>query len=186
VLEDADAILFLECVVTVVTWGGEEERVDGKYGAQLGSRRANLSGEEEGEDEGGVPVGAGEGRWRRSLDLRRGEVAGLQLLHAQRFWGGRGEKERERERERVTGATGGDWGGRQWSRVRGSFIRCKHNFTHPFYDERCKTIGLFGAKQVYYISPLLDFFVFLFSFLCNKKIILFLCNRIGKFQKNHI
>jgi hypothetical protein len=37
-------------------------------------KRVDLSGEEGGEDESGAPVGAGEERWRRPLDLRREEV----------------------------------------------------------------------------------------------------------------
>jgi hypothetical protein len=51
------------------------------------------------------------------------------------------------------------------------FIQSKHNFIHPSADERSKMIGLFGPKRANYISPLLNFFPFLFSFLCNKKII---------------
>jgi hypothetical protein len=51
------------------------------------------------------------------------------------------------------------------------FIQSKHNFIHPSGDERSKMIGLFGPKWASYISPLLNFFLFLFSFLCNKKIL---------------
>jgi hypothetical protein len=43
-------------------------------GVPLGSWRADLSGEEGGEDEGGAPMGVGEEKWRRPLDLWREEV----------------------------------------------------------------------------------------------------------------
>jgi hypothetical protein len=51
--------------------------------------------------------------------------------------------------------------GRQWIRVRGSFIRSKYNFTRPFSDERRKKIRQFGPKRACYISLLLNFFHFL-------------------------
>jgi hypothetical protein len=38
-------------------------------------------------------------------------------------------------------------------------------------DERSKLNGLFGPKRACYILILLNIFLFLFSFLCNKKII---------------
>jgi hypothetical protein len=50
-----------------------------------------------------------------------------------------------------------------------------------------KWLGCFGLKRACYISPLLNFFLFLFSFIWNKKIITIwtMCtsNRIGKFSK---
>jgi hypothetical protein len=78
-LEDADAIPVLEHAdIVVVTppsgsQGGEGDGEDKEYMAQLGSQRVDLSGEAGGEDEGGAPVGAREGRWRRPLNLRREE-----------------------------------------------------------------------------------------------------------------
>jgi hypothetical protein len=36
-------------------------------------------------------------------------------------------------------------------------------------DERSKKIGLFGLKQASYISPLLNFFLFLFDFFAIRK-----------------
>jgi hypothetical protein len=70
VLEHADIV-----VVTPPSGsqGGEGDGEDKEYMAQLGSQRVDLSGEAGGEDEGGAPVGAREGRWRRPLNLRREE-----------------------------------------------------------------------------------------------------------------
>jgi hypothetical protein len=54
--------------------------------------------------------------------------------------------------------------GRQWNSVWNPFIQSKHNFIHPFADERSKMIGLFGPKRASYISPLLNFFSFSFFY----------------------
>jgi hypothetical protein len=89
--------------------------------------------------------------------------------------GGSGSVKEEREGRRVGERQGrreeAKGRGRQWNRVWDPFIQSKHNFIHPFTDERSKRIGLFGSKRDSYISPLLNFFLFPFSFLCNKKII---------------
>jgi hypothetical protein len=87
--------------------------------------------------------------------------------------GGSVEEERERRRvgERLGRREEAEGRGRQWDRVWDPFIQSKHNFIHPFADERSKMIGLFGPKRASYISPLLNFFSFCFLFLCNKKMI---------------
>jgi hypothetical protein len=89
--------------------------------------------------------------------------------------GGSGSVEEGREGRRVGERQGrreeAEGRGRQWTRVWDPFIQSKHKFIHPFADERSKMIGLFGSKRASYISPMLNFFLFLFSFLCNKKII---------------
>jgi hypothetical protein len=95
--------------------------------------------------------------------------------HGWRRWGSEGEGAVKREGEGVwwESGRGGDRRPRRGSGIGfgDPFIQSKHNFIHPSTDERSKMIGLFGSKRVNYISPLLNFFLFLFSFLCNKEII---------------
>jgi hypothetical protein len=65
----------------------------------------DLSGEEEGEVEGGELVGAKEGRWCRPLDLRREEGCGCSTR------GGSEEGEARRGRGSARAGGGGDGGG---------------------------------------------------------------------------
>jgi hypothetical protein len=91
-------------------------------------RRADLSGEEGGEDESGAPVGAGEERWRRPLDLRREEVCSHGPCTV--------DLRRERRGEGDGEGAGGGWRqeeetegrGRQWNRVWGSFYTKQTQF----------------------------------------------------------
>jgi hypothetical protein len=91
-------------------------------------RRADLSGEEGGEDESGAPVGAGEERWRRPLDLRREEVCSHGPCTADLRRERRGEGDGEgagggrRQEEETEGR------GRQWNRVWGSFYTKQTQF----------------------------------------------------------
>jgi hypothetical protein len=100
--------------------------------------------------------------------------------HGRRRWGSEGGGGGGSVEEGRGGRRVGEWEGRrqeakgrgrQWNSVWDPFIQSKHNFIHPSADERSKMIGLFGPKRANYICPLLNFFLFLFSFLCNKKII---------------
>jgi hypothetical protein len=65
----------------------------------------DLSGEEEGEDEGGALVGAREGRWCRPLDLRREEGCSCSTR------GGFEEGEAKRGRGSARAGSGSDGGG---------------------------------------------------------------------------
>jgi hypothetical protein len=113
-------------------------------------RCAYLSGEEEGEGEGGALVGAGEGRWCPPLDLRREEGCRRGSGNGRRGWRGR-----------LRGGIGSGLG------FRDPFIGSKRDLSHPFADERSIMIGLFGPKRACYIATLLNICHFLFSFLCN-------------------
>jgi hypothetical protein len=72
-------------------------------------RRADLSGEEGGEDESGAPVGAGEERWRRLLDLRREEVCSHGPCTADLRRERRGEGDGEGAVRTMCGSRTGGW-----------------------------------------------------------------------------
>jgi hypothetical protein len=121
-LEDADSIPVLERAVAVVhrrrgpEEGREREREDMEEedGVPLSSWRADLSGEEGGEDEGGAPVGAGEEKWRQPLDLWREEVCShgpcAADLRRERRGGGDGEGAGGDGRRRLRGGGGSGLG----------------------------------------------------------------------------
>jgi hypothetical protein len=121
----------------------------------------------EGRHEGATVGGGSSCRRRRGRNAGRsgGDWKGRGSGSVKEEREGRRVGERQGRREEAKGR------GRQWNRVWDPFIQSKHNFIHPFTDERSKRIGLFGSKRDSYISPLLNFFLFPFSFLCNKKII---------------